>query len=601
MCYELRDLRATVSAWLTDMGMQPQLSDEEGFPRRSGLLPYVSCLVALEECPLVIGIIDRQYGSRFKDWGPYTQYEDLAPTHAEIRHALDRKKKLLLYIHSSTLNFYQAWRKGGLTTLPKGLEESTLGLVKELKLHKPTPWIEPFDDAQGVIRSLQKNLINELYSALREQERQSTDLAKYILDLIAGAPAARNEIEAKLSPALRGQLDALQHRLEELEATRRLDQEASQQRLTEISAAKEAVEREIKKARDDLGKATATIVAAAIHDVGWLEMVRTRLMPKEPGRAPFHNDAEVAIRGYHCSNIRGKPVLREVTWARLAKVENKRHRGYDAGILFHGSNFAPGVTFTSRQVGETEPPKGRTDYWWRLPNIYFGEYLEVSCGNDELESPLSWRNTEFCVRNPQGETSEWVRFTYPYDEPRLRAVLAEEQTKGEVLYNEWRFEESVPFLRKAMVFSDRLDGSDHERTKHLTALWNNALDGSTLSKCRFREGDWIRIVRGEHAGVVAVIESLGRRHAKPYFFRVAESEPGWKGLRGASDEEVEAADPPASVRLPLRVHQGGEAAARDLREAHRGRGRAPHALQRWPRRPDDRAVRHLRARKPPAS
>ena len=34
--------------------------DLDLFPRFDGIPPYASCLRALEECPLVIGIIDRQ-------------------------------------------------------------------------------------------------------------------------------------------------------------------------------------------------------------------------------------------------------------------------------------------------------------------------------------------------------------------------------------------------------------------------------------------------------------------------------------------------------------------------------------------------------------
>jgi uncharacterized protein DUF4062 len=542
MCYELRDLRSAVSAWLTEMGMQPLLSDEEGFPRRGNLLPYVSCLVALEECPLVIGVIDRQYGTRFNDWGPYPQYAGLSPTHAELRHALERKKKLLLYIHKDTLSFYEVWRKGGLPSLPKGLEIGTLELVKELKLSKPTPWIETFTDAQAVVRSLKKNLVNEVYTSLQEQEKQSTDLAKYILELVSAAPDARSKIEQNLNPALRVQLDGLQLKLEEVEATRRLEQQTSQKQLEALNAAKAEIEREILNVRADLGRATSALVAAAIKDASWLSMVRSQFMPKQQGRVPFHNDAEVAIRGYHCSNIRGAPKLKEVTWSKLPYLENNLHRGYHAGLIFRGTDFAPGITFTSRQIGEITPPAGHTDYRWRQPRIYFGDYLEVPSGNDEFESPLGYRNTEFCVRNPEGECSEWVRFSYAYDEGRLRAILKERQEEGERLFSEKKFSEAIEPLRKAMVFSERLDSATNERTRHLSELWNKALDGKTLSRCRFSKGARIKVVRGEHVGLEGQIEAIGLRNSKPYWIRADGSAPGNAGLVAVSDDEVESAD-----------------------------------------------------------
>ena len=129
-------------------------------------------------------------------------------------------------------------------------------------------------------------------------QKQSTDLAKYILeDLLSRAPEA--EIEEKLSPTLRSQLTELQNKLDEVEAARRLEREASQQRLDDLKLEKESLDAEIARIRSDLGKASATLLAAAVRDVGWLHAVRTQLMPKEPGRAPFHNDAEIASRGYH--------------------------------------------------------------------------------------------------------------------------------------------------------------------------------------------------------------------------------------------------------------------------------------------------------------
>ena len=84
-CYELRDLRAAVQSWLTGLGLTPLLSDENGFPHYDGLPPYATCLRVLEECPLVIGVIDRQYGHPFDDWGRYEQYRGLSPTHAGFK------------------------------------------------------------------------------------------------------------------------------------------------------------------------------------------------------------------------------------------------------------------------------------------------------------------------------------------------------------------------------------------------------------------------------------------------------------------------------------------------------------------------------------
>ncbi len=277
---------------------------------------------------------------------------------------------------------------------------------------------------------------------------------------------------------------------------------------------------------------------AALRDVSWLTMVRTQLMPRQPGRVPFHNDAEVALRGYHCSNLRDAvPVLHQVTWSKLPYRENDLHRGYEAGIIFKGGNFAPGVLWTSRQVGEDGPPRGRDDYWFRLPNIYFRDYLEVSTTTDEYESPLSDRDTEYCVRNPNGKQSQWVRFSYDYDESKLLEIFHAARKQGEDLFNAEKYQEAIEPLRKAMVFSRHLPAARSE-LEQVTPMWNEAIDRVALARMRFREGVRVRLLNGKQVGKEGVIEKLGLRHAKPYWIRLDES----RNLVAAADDEVEEID-----------------------------------------------------------
>jgi Domain of unknown function (DUF4062) len=105
-CYELRDMRARLQEWLSGMGFNPILSEGEGFPHADGMPPYASCLKTMDECTMVIGVIERQYGTPFDDWGPFPQYKGLAPTHAELRHALNTGKRVLIYVQDGTWNFY---------------------------------------------------------------------------------------------------------------------------------------------------------------------------------------------------------------------------------------------------------------------------------------------------------------------------------------------------------------------------------------------------------------------------------------------------------------------------------------------------------------
>jgi hypothetical protein len=92
-----------------------------------------------------------------------------------------------------------------------------------------------------------------------------------------------------------------------------------------------------------LSQANLLLARAAMMDVSRLNFVRTTMMPKQPGRVPFHNSAEVALRGYHAaSGNRQKPELQEVTWSPLEVVEDGLHRDYRARIIPQGQQLCPG-------------------------------------------------------------------------------------------------------------------------------------------------------------------------------------------------------------------------------------------------------------------
>lgn len=143
-CYELRDLRAALKGWLEDRGFSPQMSDDGGFPHSAGMPPYASCLLVLEQCQLVVGVVDRAYGKGFENWGPYPQLKGCSPTHGELRYALDQKKRVLIYVQQDIWNFYEVWRKDEKAfqdSAPKGLELATLEMLHEFKKRTPVPWV----------------------------------------------------------------------------------------------------------------------------------------------------------------------------------------------------------------------------------------------------------------------------------------------------------------------------------------------------------------------------------------------------------------------------------------------------------------------------
>jgi hypothetical protein len=219
----------------------------------------------------------------------------------------------------------------------------------------------------------------------------------------------------------------------------------------------------------------------------------------------------------------------------LSYTENKLHRGYKAGLIFKGSDFVPGITYTHRRVGEIGPPTGNNDYFWRLPNIYFGDYLEVSTHDDEVEGPLSWRNYEFQVKNPEGQLSDWITFSYPFDDAKLSEIMQQSAAEGRRRVARRDNEGAVEPVRKAMVFADRILGTDAPETLALRIEWNAALDNRTLDKLRFQIGTRVQVVTGEHAGKSGTVDSLGLRHVKPYWIKTANGD-----MIAAADNEVEA-------------------------------------------------------------
>jgi hypothetical protein len=526
-CYELRDLRVSIRDFLKSLGINPQLSEEPGFPRASRDKPYVTCLRNLSDCPLVIGLLERSAGTPLPDWSPFPDYNGLSPTHAELRHALRTGKKVLLYIHRATVDAYHQWKTSPATYVANAgsPEVAMLELIHELMAHDPAPYFEPFSNASDVVASLKLNLINEIYTSLTEQEAQSRDQAKYLMEkILSAAPDIQATIQSQLSKDLTAELDRLRHTRDHLE----------QEMAGAHAEERKRLDARISELQEQEQKFRMTLTMAAVRDVRWLEHVRTTMMPKQPTRVPFHNTLEVAMRGFHAAaGGRVVPILNEVTWSKLPETENGLHRGYKAGVIFKGESFVPGVTIAYRKVGEGFPA-GNTDYHWLMPSIYFGDYLELASGDNEPEAALSWRGYEFQAKNPTGQTSEWITFSYPFDDTKLSAILDENMQEGRRLAAAGSNQAAIEPLRKAMVFADRMLGVDAPLTAELRHEWNTALDNATLDRCRFRPGKHVKIVAGEHAGKAGVIEKIGLRNFHPYWVAVNEGE-----VISAGDDQVE--------------------------------------------------------------
>jgi hypothetical protein len=409
-----------------------------------------------------------------------------------------------------------------------GPQIKTLEMIGELKRLEVPPFIEQYNDVSDVLESLKGNLINEIFASVKDQVSRAQGQARYFSDKIQElSPEIRRQVDEALNPqasdirALIEERDSIQAKLEDLE-------QSSQDVVRDLNGEKTAVESELKQLQTEVSQQRVLLTMAAVKDSRWLQLVRTQMMPKQPGRVPFHNAAEVALRGYHASNSPKTPKLDKVTWSELPHNENGLHRGYTGGVLLEGSEFAPGVVVSVRAIGSTEPTR------WGLPSIYFGDYLELAASGDAEETPLSYRGKEFAVRNPSGVESAWVPFTYPFDEPHLLQTLLNSAATGRALLHAAKYDEAVEQLRKAMTYARTLHGDSSAEAISLSAEWNEALDKSFLARMRHRVGDQVSVISGPWLGAAGTIEEILVRHLQCY--RVKRDDDG--KLIQVADNEV---------------------------------------------------------------
>jgi Domain of unknown function (DUF4062) len=517
---ELRDLRATVRDFLQAYGMSMHLAEDSGFPRVTGEKPYITCLRTVEESQLVVGVIQDQYGEAYTDWQSYPEYSGLSATHAEFLHALNLGKKFLLYINNSTDAAYALWKddpSGYEALAGRGPDVDTLKLIDALMTRQVPPWRETFGSASDVIASLRRNLVNEIVESLHEQERRARGQAEYLTEqILAAAPEIRKKVQESIDPGVVAEIERLENERNKLEERLNDVQQASQQSFENLQNEKLATDAKLTTLQAEVEAQRVVLTMAAVGDAQWLHAVRTQMMPKQPGRVPFHNALEVAMRGYNVAGASQQPNLAEVTWSLLPYNEGGLHRGYRAGLIFRGSGFAPGVTWSERRKNGSPASLEDRAVWWRLPNIYFGDYLEVSTHDDPEEGPVGHLNFEFAVKNPEGQMSEWVAFSYPFDEAKLRETIRLSADRARGLVAAHDHAAAVEPFRKAMVYSDRLLGETDPQTVSLRREWDAALDNAALARLRFRKGDRVRLKDGQNVSKVGTIKELHLRHVHAY-------------------------------------------------------------------------------------
>lgn len=178
--YNLKDLRAELARFLSELGYRPILSSSEGFPDNSpNLEPWESCIPVLDKSFVMILVIDGKYGSKlpWPNSGELFLNKEISPTHGEYYYAHKNFKRMLVFIRSEVITYYQAYRqilksmKGKSTNeieeafekmLPEYIDLNTLKFVHEVKTTKPIPWIKEFDDITSIKKEVQKKMLNEL-------------------------------------------------------------------------------------------------------------------------------------------------------------------------------------------------------------------------------------------------------------------------------------------------------------------------------------------------------------------------------------------------------------------------------------------------------
>lgn len=177
--YNLKDFRAELARFLTELGYRPILSSAEGFPDNSpSLEPWESCIPVLDTAFVMILVIDGRYGTslQWPNSGEIFKGKELSPTHGEYLYAHSHSKRMLVFIRSEVMLYYQSFRKVMKIckdnvaeaqdilnkTLPDHIDFKTLQFLHTVKTSKPIPWIREFNDITSVKKEVQKKMLNEL-------------------------------------------------------------------------------------------------------------------------------------------------------------------------------------------------------------------------------------------------------------------------------------------------------------------------------------------------------------------------------------------------------------------------------------------------------
>lgn len=268
--YNLKDLRAELARFLSELGYRPILSSAEGFPDNSPILePWESCIPVLDKSFVMVLIIDGDYSQALK-WPNFTEHfgeRKISPTHGEYIYAHKLKKRMLVFIRKSLMPHYQSYRqtmehfnndrskaREALSiTLPKNVSFETLEFIGEVKTTRPIPWINEFDDITSVKKEIQKKMLNELAEIFLIKNRHAetvVDAFNKVLDSLSSEE--QKKALSKIN-ATKEIIDAVEsfHKLEnELSETKKKAEESENLSSTE----KNKLQKKVKELQRDISQ-----------------------------------------------------------------------------------------------------------------------------------------------------------------------------------------------------------------------------------------------------------------------------------------------------------------------------------------------------------
>lgn len=260
--YNLIDLRAELARYLCELGYRPILSSADGFPDRSPeLQPWEACLPVLENCFVIVLIIDGRYGQKLK-WPYYAKLfneKDLSPTHGEYLYAQILKKRMLVFIREEIQSFYQIYRNGLKNLKPEETKETlkkllpnyvdyeTMEFVGEVKTQIPIPWIKTFKNVTDIKIEIQKKLLNELAEVFMLKDRHIDTVINAFNKVVDElTPEKKKEILGKINitknisdleieiEEKNKELEQLKNNLENIDKGNKKEKEKAEKRIREL-------------------------------------------------------------------------------------------------------------------------------------------------------------------------------------------------------------------------------------------------------------------------------------------------------------------------------------------------------------------------------